>query len=407
MVFLLILFMLTLVTVAVWILLNSDVKLSFEWLGEVENDLSEFEEDVKNFLALFAADSGEKTEKPSHKKLEDAKKKGQTPKSQDVGVAVSLLVSFGLLMVFGETFIGEIKNVMVLFIEKSISTNVSSNPTQLNSIFMSIFFKFFLLLFVPIMIVGVVVNVAQTGFVLTGEQIKPKFSKLNPINGFKDMFSQRRLFDFLKNLTKLIVVFAITINFVTDKQGIVSELPYLELNQGLAVFGVFIQEMFTLIIGVVIVIAVIDYAYQRYDFLKKQRMTKQEVKEEYKQAEGDPHIKGMRRQRQRELARNRMMQAIPEATVVVTNPTHFAIAIKYDEKETPIPKVVAKGSNLLALKIKEIAKEHDIIIVENKPLARTLFKVAEVDREIPVEMFKAVADLLVLVYRLERKRKFK
>ena len=407
MVFLLILFMLTLVTVAVWILLNSDVKLSFEWLGEVENDLSEFEEDVKNFLALFAADSGEKTEKPSHKKLEDAKKKGQTPKSQDVGVAVSLLVSFGLLMVFGKTFIGEIKNVMVLFIEKSISTNVSSNPTQLNSIFMSIFFKFFLLLFVPIMIVGVVVNVAQTGFVLTGEQIKPKFSKLNPINGFKDMFSQRRLFDFLKNLTKLIVVFAITINFVTDKQGIVSELPYLELNQGLAVFGVFIQEMFTLIIGVVIVIAVIDYAYQRYDFLKKQRMTKQEVKEEYKQAEGDPHIKGMRRQRQRELARNRMMQAIPEATVVVTNPTHFAIAIKYDEKETPIPKVVAKGSNLLALKIKEIAKEHDIIIVENKPLARTLFKVAEVDREIPVEMFKAVADLLVLVYRLERKRKFK
>ena len=221
------------------------------------------------------------------------------------------------------------------------------------------------------------------------------------------MFSQRRFFDFLKHLTKLVIVCYVVINFITDRQGIVSELPYLELNQGMALFGTMIQEMFMIILGIVVVIAAVDYGYQRYDFMKKQRMTKQEVKEEYKQAEGDPHIKSLRKQKQRELVRNRMMAAVPEATVVVTNPTHFAVAIKYNNVDAKIPIVVAKGRGNVALKIKEIAKKHDVIIVENKPLARTLYKVVEVDSFIPVEMYKAVADLLGLVFRLEKKRKYK
>lgn len=363
--------------------------------------------ELKKKLTLFAADGEERTEKASQKKLEDAKKKGQTPKSQDVGIAVSLIVSLGLFLVFGETFVSELKKIMILFIQKAFDGNIALNPTQLNPILLGTFFKFLFLLFIPIMLAGIVTSLAQTGFVLTNEQIKPKLSKLNPINGFKDMFSQRRLFDFLKHLIKLIIVFYIVINFITDRQGIVSELPYLELNQGIALFGTMTQEMLMIIIGVVAVISAVDYGYQRYDFLKKQRMTKQEVKEEYKQAEGDPHIKGLRKQRQREMARNRMMAAVPEATVVVTNPTHFAVAIKYNNVDAKIPIVVAKGRGNLALKIREIAKEHDVIIVENKPLARTLYKVVEVDSFIPVEMYRAVADLLGLVFRLEKKRKYK
>ena len=397
-----------LVTVAVLLVLLIDNRdFSFEKGFEFLRDVPSIRDTLKDSLMFFAADGEEKTEKASHKKLEDAKKKGQSPKSQDVGIAVSLLFSFVLITVFGETFISEIKSLMVFFIEASASLNISANPTQLTPIIFKVFLKFLVLLFIPIMLSGIIVNIAQTGFVLTGEQIKPKLSKLNPINGFKEMFSQRRLFDFIKHLAKLIVVIVISLNFILDRQGMISELPYLELNQGIALFGSVIKELFMIILGVIIVIAAIDYGYQRYDFLKKQRMTKQEVKEEYKQAEGDPYIKGLRRQRQRELARNRMMAAVPEATVVVTNPTHFAVAIKYNDTDAKIPIVVAKGADNLALKIKGIAKEHDVIIIENKPLARTLYKVTEVDREIPFEMYKAVAELLGLVYRLERKRKFK
>lgn len=398
----------SLITVAVFfcLLFRDDFSL-LSALEQGELLIYNLTNELKKKLTLFAADGEERTEKASQKKLEDAKKKGQTPKSQDVGIAVSLIVSLGLFLVFGETFVSELKKIMILFIQKAFDGNIALNPTQLNPILLGTFFKFLFLLFIPIMLAGIVTSLAQTGFVLTNEQIKPKLSKLNPINGFKDMFSQRRLFDFLKHLIKLIIVFYIVINFITDRQGIVSELPYLELNQGIALFGTMTQEMLMIIIGVVAVISAVDYGYQRYDFLKKQRMTKQEVKEEYKQAEGDPHIKGLRKQRQREMARNRMMAAVPEATVVVTNPTHFAVAIKYNNVDAKIPIVVAKGRGNLALKIREIAKEHDVIIVENKPLARTLYKVVEVDSFIPVEMYRAVADLLGLVFRLEKKRKYK
>lgn len=398
----------SLITVAVFfcLLFRDDFSL-LPALEQGELLIYNLTNELKKKLTLFAADGEERTEKASQKKLEDAKKKGQTPKSQDVGIAVSLIVSLGLFLVFGETFVSELKKIMILFIQKAFDGNIALNPTQLNPILLGTFFKFLFLLFIPIMLAGIVTSLAQTGFVLTNEQIKPKLSKLNPINGFKDMFSQRRLFDFLKHLIKLIIVFYIVINFITDRQGIVSELPYLELNQGIALFGTMTQEMLMIIIGVVAVISAVDYGYQRYDFLKKQRMTKQEVKEEYKQAEGDPHIKGLRKQRQREMARNRMMAAVPEATVVVTNPTHFAVAIKYNNVDAKIPIVVAKGRGNLALKIREIAKEHDVIIVENKPLARTLYKVVEVDSFIPVEMYRAVADLLGLVFRLEKKRKYK
>ena len=406
MVFLIFLYSFITVLIFFYLLFNNNLSLSpvLERSGGLIHSLKD---ELKDRLLLFAADGEERTEKASQKKLEDAKKKGHTPKSQDIGVAVSLIVSLGAILIFGETFVSEIKSIMLMFIQKAFDRGIVLNPTQLTPILLGLFFKLLFLLFIPIMLAGIVANISQTGFILTNEQIKPKLSKLNPINGFKDMFSQRRFFDFLKHLTKLVIVCYVVINFITDRQGIVSELPYLELNQGMALFGTMIQEMFMIILGIVVVIAAVDYGYQRYDFMKKQRMTKQEVKEEYKQAEGDPHIKSLRKQKQRELVRNRMMAAVPEATVVVTNPTHFAVAIKYNNVDAKIPIVVAKGRGNVALKIKEIAKKHDVIIVENKPLARTLYKVVEVDSFIPVEMYKAVADLLGLVFRLEKKRKYK
>ena len=221
------------------------------------------------------------------------------------------------------------------------------------------------------------------------------------------MFSQRKWFDLLKNILKLGLVVFISWQFIADKQTDLLNLSYMKLTDALFILGSFVRDLMIRILVLIGVLSIADYAFQRYKFMDDLKMSKQEQKEEYKQLEGDPIIKGLRRQKQREIAMNQMMKMVPEATVIVTNPTHYAVALRYRMDQDNAPVVLAKGVDAKALKIREIAKEHDIPIIENRPLARSLYATVDVNYEIPFEMYEAVRDLLVLVYELERKKNYR
>lgn len=359
-------------------------------------------------LVLFAAkdEGGEKTEKASQKKIEDSKKKGQVPKSNDVNNFVTLLGAFGFLLFFGGSLLAGMKQKLRFYLLNSANVEQAHAPQQLLWESGMYFLNFFILLFLPMMVVGVISNVAQTGFLFTVEPLKPQFSKLNPIQGFKEMFSQRKWFDLLKNTLKLFLVVFVSWQFVQTKQGDLLNLSYMKLADALAILGMFVRDLMVRIILLVGVMAIADYAFQRYKFMDDLKMSKQEQKEEYKQMEGDPFMKGLRRQKQRELSMNQMMKMVPEATVIVTNPTHYSVALRYRMEQDHAPVVLAKGIDLKALKIREIAKEHDIPIIENRPLARSLYATVDINQEIPFEMYEAVKDLLILVYELERKKHY-
>jgi len=254
------------------------------------------------------------------------------------------------------------------------------------------------------MLIGVIGNLMQTGFLTTGDSLKPKFSKLNPINGFKEMFSRKRMLASFKNILLLVIAAFISYMFISNRQQELLSLPYMLYTESLVVLGRTVSNFVIQILLLVVVVATIDYGIQRFEFMKSMKMSKQEVKEEYKQMEGDPFIKGKRRQKQREMSMSRTMAAVGEATVIVTNPTHFAVAIKYVHEEDLIPKVVAKGLDFKAQKIKEVAKEQGVPIIENKPLARTLYQTVEVDQAIPLELYQAVAEILAIVYKLEKNK---
>ena len=267
------------------------------------------------------------------------------------------------------------------------------------------FMKIFLPIGLLIMVFGIIGNLIQTGLMFVGEGLKPQISKLNPINGFKNMFSLKALGNLVKSIVIIVVLFNIGYSFLEKNfEGIIKSgdiyLPFL-----LDTIIELIKGLLGRICLAVVVIAIIDYVYQRYTHNKELKMTKQEVKEEYKQMEGDPHIKGKIKQKQREMANQRMMQSVPSAAVIVTNPTHISIAIRYERGKDTTPVVVAKGADNIAFKIREIAKEHDIPIIENKPLARLIYKEVEINQEIPEEMYQAVAEVLVAVYKIKNKYK--
>lgn len=367
-----------------------------------------FEEILKSLPAagvfLIFSDDGDKTEEATPKKKEDARKKGQVPKSKDVGIALSMLTCTLVILVFSGLVIGTLKNYMTEVLQTGLLEEV--NEANVNYIFKNVIVKALLSILpvtVPIMIAGIAASLMQTGFILTGEGLKPSLKKLNPINGFKNMFSKRSLADLIKNLVVVTVLSYIGYKYIVSNYNSILQisnayLPSLGENIKKIILGIFAQ-----ITLVLIIIALIDYFIQFKFNQKDMRMTKQEIKEEYKQMEGDPKIKGKIKQKQRELATRRMMAQVPDATVVITNPTHLAIALKYEEGVTQAPKVVAKGADLVALKIKEIAKENDVPIMENKPLARMLFKEVELEQQIPQDMYEAVAEVLAMVYKLKKK----
>ena len=357
-------------------------------------------------IGMALSMGGDKTEEPTAKKKRDAKKKGNVAKSKEVTTAMTLLATLIIIYTMSDFIILEIKNFISDFLSIGLKTDI--NISVLNKLGMKLliaFMKIFLPIGLLIMVFGVIGNLIQTGLMFVGEGLKPQISKLNPINGFKNMFSLKALGNLVKSIVIIVVLFNIGYSFLEKNfEGIIKSgdiyLPFL-----LDTIIELIKGLLGRICLAVVVIAIIDYVYQRYTHNKELKMTKQEVKEEYKQMEGDPHIKGKIKQKQREMANQRMMQSVPSAAVIVTNPTHISIAIRYERGKDTTPVVVAKGADNIAFKIREIAKEHDIPIIENKPLARLIYKEVEINQEIPEEMYQAVAEVLVAVYKIKNKYK--
>ncbi|WP_411679145.1 fused FliR family export protein/FlhB family type III secretion system protein [Clostridium thailandense] len=378
------------------------------FLRIIENSFYGIPDAIKGFyktipiLIIFASD--DKTEEATPKKKSEARKKGQIPKSKEIGLAFTLLAITITLLSIGGYAENEMKNTMVTFLNNYITMALTYESIQkITIITVWRVAIIFLPIVVPIMLIGILVNFLQTGGLITGEPLKPDFSKLNPINGFKRMFSMRSLMELLKDSAIIIVIGYVGVKYVISNYTYILTLGDLNPAGVMAAVGNLAIGIFFRITIIMIIIAIIDYLYQRFQFNKDLRMSKQEIKEEYKQDEGDPQIKGKIKQKQREMAMKRMMQEVPKSTVVVTNPTHIAIALSY-EKGQNAPTVVAKGADHVAIKIKQIAKNNEVPIIENKPLARLMYEEVEIDDEIPAEMYQAVAEILAIVFKINNKK---
>jgi len=356
-------------------------------------------------LIVISADSGEKTEDATPKKKSDSKKKGQVAKSKELSSTMTLLTSTLLLVLLGAYMLENLKGVVILFLNNYLTLTVTEETFK--TVLLVSVIKFGLLILpivVPIMIMGVIASLMQSGFILTGEPLKPDFKKLSIISGFKKIFSMRSVVDLLKNLAIISTIAYVAYDYIKSNYLDIMNYGSLKIDAVLGVFGKLVIDIFFKIAIIMLIISIIDFAYQKYKHNKELKMSVQEIKEEYKQQEGDPQIKNKIRQKQREMASSRMMQAVPDATVVITNPTHLAIAIKYEQGGEGAPIVVAIGADYVAIKIKELALKNDIPIIENKPLARLIYKELELGSEIPTQMYGAVAEILALVYKLKKRK---
>lgn len=373
------------------------LKLMENLFTAIPNSINGFYK-VLPVLLIFAKD--DKTEEATPRKKSDSRKKGQVARSKEIGLTMTLLASTLVIAVLGGYAGTSLGSTMVAFLNNYINTSL--NYSSVNKILFITVWRIavvFLPVAIPILAMGILANMAQTRGLITFETLKPDFSKLNPINGFKRMFSARSVMELLKDTAIVSIVGYVGYKFIKDNYMNILNLGQLNCRAVAKAIGSLTVNIFFRITLIMLIIAIIDYMFQKYQYNKDLRMSKQELKEEFKQDEGDPQIKGKRRQKQRELAMRRMMQEVPKATVVVTNPTHVAVALKYEDGQNA-PVLVAKGLNAVALKIKEIAKDNDVPIIENRPLARLIYKEVEIDMEIPAEMYQAVAEILALVYKM-------
>jgi len=355
-------------------------------------------------LIIVSADSGEKTEEATPKKKSDSKKKGQVAKSKELSSTITLLTSTLLLILLGGYMLNNLKGVIILFLNNYLNLTVTEGTFK--TVLLVAIIKLGLLILpivVPIMIMGIIASLMQSGFIFTGEPLKADLKKLNPISGFKKIFSTRSLVDLLKNLAIITTISYVAYDYIKSNYLDIMVYGSLKIEAILVVFGKLVIDIFFKIAIIMLIISVIDFAYQKYKHNKELKMSVQEIKEEYKQQEGDPQIKSKIRQKQREMAASRMMSEVPDATVVITNPTHLAIAIKYEQGGEGAPIVVAMGADNVAIKIKEVASENDVPIIENKPLARLIYKELDLGSEIPADMYGAVAEILALVYKLKKR----
>ncbi|WP_206869039.1 fused FliR family export protein/FlhB family type III secretion system protein [Clostridium zeae] len=351
---------------------------------------------------IFAAE--DKTEEATPKKKSEARKKGQIPRSKDVNLALTLVACTLVIAALGGYIGNDLKYNLIYFLSNNFHQEI--NLRYLSGLSLMVTYRIMkdlIPIVVPIMVIGIVASVAQSGFLFTSEPLKPSLGKLNPLKGIKNMFSKKNFVDLGKNFIVVCILSYIGYDFVKSNYSEIINIGNFYLPSLGGEFKRLLLNIFMKITLVLVVIAAADYFMQRRMYNKEMRMSKQEVKEEFKQMEGDPQIKNRIKQRQREMATKRMMQAVPDATVVITNPTHLAIAIKYQEGNMEAPKVIAKGADNIALRIKEIAKENDIPILENKPLARLIYEQVDVDREIPADMYQAVAEILAIVFKMKKK----
>jgi flagellar biosynthetic protein FlhB len=348
----------------------------------------------------------ERTEKASGRKLEEARKKGNISKSMDINTAVVLLAA----MVIIKNQFSHMGERIAAIAEQCFSElpvgEYTTTTFQNTLVHMGTEFFFIVGPILAVLLAtGLIINYLQVGVLFTAEPLKPNLSKLNPIAGFKRMFSRRSVVETFKAIFKMSVVGWIVYQAIAERYPELASAVLMD-RMGIAVlFAGTAWEICWRSIFALLVFGVLDWFYQKWEYEKSLRMTKQEVKDEAKQSEGDPMVKGRIRRAQREAARRRMMSEVPKATVVITNPTHFAIALKYDRDTMAVPMVVAKGADLVAQRIKALAAESGVPMIENRTLARELFKKVDIDDEIPEELYATVAEILVMVQKLNSKKK--
>lgn len=363
-------------------------------------------------LQWFAKDGegGEKTEPATAKKLKEARDEGQVAKSKELTAGVDLIVLFVVLKVFISYIGDKLLNIFAVMYNKTADIiNDSGNGLSLltaTSLINNVM-GIILMILAPVFVIGVlcciVVNIFQIGFKVTTKPMKPKGSKINPLSGFKRIFSKDSLFELVKSIAKIVLILYVAYLSIKDHQNELFLLYEIPLMQVILLVGNIVIDAGLRIGMVYLVVGFADWFYQKHKFSEDMKMTKQEVKDEYKNTEGNPEIKGRQKSKMRETSQRRMMQNIPTADVVITNPTHLAVAIRYDADKNAAPMVVAKGEDFLAAKIREAAKEHNIEIVENKPLARMLYANVDIGAEVPPELYQAVAEVLAFVYSLKNK----
>lgn len=344
----------------------------------------------------------EKTEQPTPKKRQELKEKGEVAKSKELPSMAVLLAALITLSLFGSFMYNHIQIIMKgAFSFPGIH---NFNVPEFLKFAQNIIGRFIVLLsplFAAIFITAILSNIMQIGFIMSGESIIPKLSKIDPVKGFGRLFSKQSLMELFKSLLKLTIVGGVAFLTVKGEMKNFALLGDMELNSIFVyIFKIFFK-IFVRCSLAMIVLVIIDYVFQKWEFENRIKMTKQEVKDEFKKSEGDPLIKSRIKSIQMEMARKRMMQDIPEADVVITNPTHLAVALKYDSSTMNAPKLIAKGSRKIAEKIKDVASEHGIPILENKELARNLYSLVEVGQEIPPALYQTVAEVLAYIYRLK------
>ncbi len=349
-------------------------------------------------------DDSQKTEEPTPKKLDEARKRGQIALSREVNNWVMLFAGTILISSFLGTMMSDLAMLMKVYIEHSHS--LPQMPGGLGVVLGECVKEVISILAMPLfflMIAAFFAPFLQIGPLFAPGVIKPDFSKISISKGFGRLFSMRSIVEFVKGISKMAIIGTVAIVIIypyADKFEHLIDLPVIVAIEELRYLVI---KMMVGILIIYLIIAGIDLVYQRYEYNKKMRMSLQEIKDEFKQSEGDPQVKAKLRQLRAQKVQQRMMQAVPEADVVITNPTHYSIALKYNPDESPAPIVVAKGIDEVAMRIREVAKKHDIILYENKPLARTLYDIAEIDEMIPTEHFKAVAEIISYVFKLKGK----
>lgn len=359
-------------------------------------------------LQFFAKEGpgGEKTEAPTGKRLSDARKEGRVAKSQELSAAILLIALFLILKFFvgyiATSFIDVFNWVYRVIPDITSMSAGGLSITTVGTMFRDSVTKI-LLICLPFVGIGFVVSfvsgVIQAGWQISTKPLEPKPDKFNPVNGFKKIFSKESIFNLIKSIIKIALIFYVAYTSIKDNRYDLFILYDISLRQAISLVGNIIINTGLKISIIYLVIGVVDYMYQRWKFNEDMKMTKQEVKDEYKDSEGDPAIKGQQRRRMQEASQRRMLSNVASADVVITNPTHYAVALSYKPSLNAAPMVVAKGQDYLAQRIKERAKDRNVPIVENKPLARMLYSTVDVDQEIPPELYQAVADVLANVFQ--------
>jgi len=356
-------------------------------------------------LQLFAADDEGRTEKATPKKRQDARKKGQVLQSREITASIGLLAVFLGLKAFSGYIFGEIS----LFMERIYTEYIPMDELYSYSGLYNLMIDAGLVLLktvAPVLAIALVAvlvsSYAQVGFLFTTETLKLKLDKINPLKGFKRIFSMQSTIQLTKSAIKVVIVSNLGYTYLIEEQHNILQLMDMDITAIAVYIGSTVVNIAVRMCIALLLLSLVDYLYQWWEFEKSLKMSKQEVKEEYKQLEGNPEIKSRIKQKQRQISMRRMIHDVPKADVVITNPDHYAVAIKYDEKVDEAPVVIAKGQGFIAQRIKEVARENDIQLVENKPLARALYSAVEVGEAIPRELYQAVAEVLAYVYSMKK-----